>query len=234
MSNLFPIMLGSAAIYQVHDNGGRPFTVLVDENPTNGTCVLAYSTREFENESGDIVNCNSEHYQQFPPQPEELLIKWENVVKVWVASCPSLYADESESLGNALLLQLPTDASSTQQNTYVYIGTNICKFTTETPIIAFDSTIGNNDVSYSAALSADEAFFLGDMLRLPRAEIKDPVLGPDDEALKQFSSEVLQWICIYDNLYGTPEEQLKWRAQGFFDHPEAKPLQGYEEVVERP
>ncbi len=233
-SHLSQTVLDRVSMYQVHDNGGRPFTVLVDDqNASNQICVSVYSTREFEDESGYTVNHNYEHYKQFPPLPDELLIQWENVVKVWVARCPSLYANESESLGNALLLQLPTDTPSNQHNTYVHIGANIYKFTTENPITAFESPIDNNDVSYPAALSDQEAFFLGDMMRLPRTAIKSRVLTSDDGELKQFSSEVLQWILIYENLYGTEEEQRKWRKLGLSFHPKAKPLQGYKELVVR-
>lgn len=218
-------------MYQVHDNGGRPFTVLIHEqNSNDGKHILVYKTRELESQSGDIIICDEEHYKQVPPQPEELLIQWENVVRVWIARCPSLYANESESLGNAILLQLPSDRT----NTYVYIGVNVCKFTTEKPIIAFESPLGNNDVPYSAALSDQEAFFLGEMWRLPRIAIQDPILGPEDGALQQFSPEVLQWIFIYDNLYGSPEEQKQWRNQGFSYHPQAQPLQDYEELVPSP
>lgn len=232
---LSPMMLGTAAIYQVHYNGGRPFTVLVDEqNSNSGTCVLVYSTREFEDESGYTTNQGYEHYQHFPPKPEELLIKWENVVKVWVARCPSLYANESEALGNTLLLQISTDKVSSRKYTYVHIGGNIYKFTTKKPITEFDSPIDNNDVPYPAALSDEEVFFLGEMLRLPRAEINNQDIKITNENLKEFSSEALQWIFIYENLYGTLTQRRKWRKQGFSFHPEAKPLQGYKELVAPP
>lgn len=231
-NSLSPVMLGGAAMYQVHYNGGRPFTVLVDEqNSSSGTCVLVYNTREFENESGYTVNHGYEHYQHFPPKPEELLIKWEHVVKVWVARCPSLYANESEALGNALLLQIPTDKASSRKHTYVHIGGNIYKFTTKKPISEFESPIDNNDVPYPAALSDEEVFFLGEMLRLPRAEITNQDIKITNKKLKQFSPEVLKWIFIYENLYGTPKQQRKWKKQGFSFNPEAKRLQGYKELV---
>lgn len=232
-NSVVPVMLGGAAIYETQHNGSRPFTVLVDEqNSNSGTCVLVYSTREFEDESGDPVDY--EHYQQFPPKPEELLIKWENVVKVWVARCPSLCADESEALGNTLLLQIPTDKLSSQKYTYVYIGSSIYEFTTKKPITEFESPIGNNYVPYPAALSDKEVFFLVEMLRLPRKEIKNPVISPKDKKFKNFSSEELQWIFIYDNLYGTSKQERKWKKQGFSVHPKAKPLKGYKELVASP
>lgn len=239
-NSVVPVMLGGVAIYQTQHNGSRPFTVLVDEqNSNSGTCVLVYSTREFEDESGDPVDY--EHYQQFPPKPEELLIKWENVVKVWVARCPSLCADESEALGNTLLLQIPTDKLSSQKYTYVYIGSSIYEFTTKQPITEFESPIGNNYVPYPAALSDKEVFFLVEMLRLPRAEINNQYIkltknfSPEaSKKLKNFSPEVLKWVLIYDSLYGTSKQQRKWKKQGFSDHPKAKPLKGYKELVASP
>jgi hypothetical protein len=225
-NSVVPVMLGGAAIYQTQHNWSKPFTVLVDEqNSSSGTCVLVYSTREFEDESGEPVDY--EHYQQFPPKPEELLIKWENVVKVWVARLPFLCDNEAEALGNALLLQIPTDKLSSQKYTYVYIGNSIYEFTTKKPITEFESPIGNNNVPYPAALSAKEAFFLLERLRLPRKEIKNPVISPEDKEFKNFSPEELQWIFIYENLYCT----RKWKKQGFSFHPKAKPLEGYKELV---
>ncbi|MFY9223823.1 MAG: hypothetical protein WAQ98_14210 [Blastocatellia bacterium] len=234
-NSVVPVMLGGAAIYQTQHNGSRPFTVLVDEqNSSSGTCVLVYSTRNEDDEDELSDPVDYEHYQQFPPKPEELLIKWENVVKVWVARCPSLYADESEALGNTLLLQIPTDKLSSRKYTYVYIGSSIYEFATKKPITEFESPIDNNYVPYPAALSDKEVFFLLDMLRLPRKEIKNPVISPEDKEFKNFSSEELQWIFIYENLYGTPKQQRKWKKQGFSDHPKAKPLKGYKELVASP
>ncbi|MBL8018067.1 MAG: hypothetical protein JNM27_00255 [Leptospirales bacterium] len=219
-----------ANLYQVHDNGGRPFTVLV-EGPSGAQRVSVYHTRADRTE-GYPVYYDLEVYQDSPPRPEELAISWEKVPRVWIAGCPSMYAGEEESLGNSLLIKLPNSESTPGNNSYVHIGVSIFKFTTVDPITAFDSPIDNNDVTYPAALSNSETFFLGDQQRLPRSLIK--ALGPVEENMKHLPVEALEWIFIHEALYGSPEEQKLWRKSDSGFNPQAKPLEGYEELVARP
>lgn len=222
--DITPLMVGDAALYQVQYNGERPFTVLVDESH-EGTRVRVYKTRKVYNEEWEIdVDVTIDVYKETPPKPKELLMTWKNLEYVWVAKCPSLYASEAEALGNSLLLQLPKNKKS-QLYSYIYINATICKFSIDEPITDFESPMGNNNVPYSAALSSKDIFFLGENYRLPRIEIKKIVL---DKNLKKLPKDAIQWVCIYDILYGTEKEKKKWNAKGLHYHPDAKPIESIE------
>lgn len=246
-----------AALYQTHHNGGRPFTVLVDEPGPNaaGARVRIYKTRLRKSQQWEGMEyCPVEVYNETPPQSDELLVTWEQLSHVWVARCPSLYANEAESLGNSLLLHLSplapppiwskpsasaNSGANSQETTpakdgetapvepvrtyqYVLISGLVCQFSTNDPILEFDSPIDNNDVPYPAALSSSEVFFLCDMLRMPRSAVKAPVLGPDDTDLKQLSPKDLQWVFMHDTLYSHPWQKRKLVAQE---------LDGYQELI---
>ncbi len=224
-----PMMIGDAALYQIQNNGGRPFTVLVDEMSRGGTRVRVYKTRQVFNEEWDIdADVSSEVYAEIPPKPKELLVTWKNLKQVWIPRCPSLYANESEALGNSILIHLSSDAK-TGRHSYIHIGSMIYKFTSKEPITEYESPIDNNNVPYPSALSETEVFFLIDMQRLPREKVKEIVLEADS-ALKELPSDALRWVLMHENLYGTVKERKKWRADGFDFHPDAKPLEGVEEL----
>lgn len=240
-----------ASLYQVHDNGSRPFTVLVEEQTGGGARVRLYKTRQSKSPDWDgMDDCRADVYQKAPPTPAELLVTWERVARVWVARCPSLYADEAASLGNALLLELDPTAPAAQwsqkpgkpptaargkagrkgasagtppgQFTYIHIGSTVYRFATADRIVEFDSPIGNNNVPYPAALSASEVFFLCEQWRMPRSAVKPPALAPGDRMRKKLSAEALRWVFIYDTLYEHPWQDYKRVA---------KPLEGYEPLI---
>ncbi|HMZ62070.1 MAG TPA: hypothetical protein PL048_25085 [Leptospiraceae bacterium] len=226
-----PMMIGDAELYQVQYNGGRPYTVLVSRTAKGGKQVKVYRTRQVFNEEWDMdVDAPSDVYEDVPPKPKELLFTWKNPLNLWIAKCPSLYADEAESLGNSILLEIAPEKEKGPR-TYIHIGPNVCRFTSKDPIIEYESPIDNNNVPYPAAASSKEVFFLGEMLRLSREYVKEPVLGRDSGDLKKLPKDVLKWVCIYENLYGTEKERKKWNAQGLYNHPEAKKLQGYKELA---
>lgn len=229
-------MIEGAALYQVHDNGGRPFTVLIDELHPSGTRVRLYRTRKLSavDEYGVKRDCDLAGYVASPPRASERLATWEGVSQVWVPRYANLYLSSYESLGNSLLLQIdrnldsrtllrpapaemPAATTRRSGHRYVFIGGNVGQFDTSEPISAFESPVGNNDVPYPVAISESEVFFPVEALRLPRASTclaaeRDP----------KASSPL--WEKVYGDLFA---------AQSASDGPRPKKLLRYREIVAR-
>lgn len=224
-----PVIIDGSALYQVHDNGGRPFTVLVDEQVRGR--VRVFNTRTRKDASGFPEYCGPDVYLRKPPRADELVLAWENLARIWVAQCPSLYAGESESIGNSLLLALPDSGNGHE---YIHIGYNVFRFRTREPVIDFESPIDNNDVPYPAALSENEGFFLAEQMRMPRALLRQVNPASLDEKMHHLPAAALRWIFFYESLYGSEDERRGWLKQGHNFHPEAQPLEDCEELAPRP
>lgn len=217
--------------YQVHDNGGRPFTVLIGMNASGNTRVRVFLTRERDNG----FECDVEDYRKAPPWDSELLVSWDAVERVWAPRFTDAHVSPSDGLGNSILLQIdrnhdsfsgvragsarrPSRAKIRQSGfRYVFIGMSIFQFDTSEPITTFESPIGNNDVPYPVALSSQEAFFLIEQERLPRSMTLAP--GPKDPG-----SDSSVWKIFYNSLYSLTKH---------FREKEAKPLHGYREIIAR-
>lgn len=224
-----PTKIDGAALYQVHDNGGRPFTVLVDEDPEGATRVRLYLTRNHRAVKGDIPReYTAAEYKLKPPRPSELKRTWARVERVWIGRHTTPCVTAKESLGNSLLLRLAPARKGGAAHRYVHIGAVVYGFVTADPITAFESPVGNSDVPYPVALSKSEVFFLGDDLRMPRDATR--AAGKRD-----FAQDSPRWATIYDDLFGTPSQQKIWRAQTppCTRNPAAMPLEGRRVLVRR-
>lgn len=226
---VLPPRLRGAAFYQVHDNGGRPFTVLVDRSASGGARVRLYRTRTHPAPPGEFPReFDVAAYRRDPPRPAELKATWEAVERVWVGRHAGLYLSARESLGNSLLLRLPPKRGARGAHRYVHVGSPVVEFETGDPIRAFESPVGNNDVPYPVALSASEVFFLAELVRLPRAATR-LAKRRDPATNSRF------WETVYTDLYGTPEQVEAWcaRKPDAQHNPAAKRLEG-RRIVARP
>lgn len=127
-------------IYLIHDNGGIPFEVLVDEE-TKHVLVRLYDT----DESYESSNIN-------PPAPI-LDIKYTRIFLG--GKLPNEFIDNGYDFdwGNSVLIHLLDDK-------YIYVGSQIYEFTSPLPILEYFSPIGNNDVPYPFARSCNETFLM--------------------------------------------------------------------------
>lgn len=224
-----PTKIGGAALYQVHDNGGRPFTVLVDEDARGGARVRLYLTRNHRAVKGDIPReYTPAEYKRKPPRAAELKRTWTRVEHVWVGRHTTPCVTAKESLGNSLLLRLPPARKGGAAHRYVHIGAAVYGFVTRDPITAFESPVGNSDVPYPVALSKSEVFFLGDDRRMPRDATR--AAGKRD-----FAQDSPRWATIYDDLFGSASQQKAWRARKppCWHNPAAMPLEGRRTLVRR-
>ena len=124
-------------IYYIHDNGGRPFKVVIKNRE-----VLVYK-QLFDAD----INYDNKPLMRFIP------------TKIFIGKSPinrmtkfSLgYGDDFD--GNSILLNL-------SDNKYVYIGSDIRSFKTRNRIIKYVSPVGNNDVPYPYAIDSKGNIYL--------------------------------------------------------------------------
>ena len=117
--------------YYTHDNGGRPYQV--------------------------VININN--IQVFNNENKEFILEFDNPEKVFIGESPETEMTKysggygNEFIGNSILVK-------TKDNTYYFIGHNIFKFSTEDEIIKYVSEVGNNDVPYPYAIDSKGRYYL--------------------------------------------------------------------------
>ena len=140
--------------YLIHDNGGRPFKVVV-----YGKTVEIYKSEYARNNNGSI-NYDIINYS--------MLVKKLTVKEVHVGQSPCIPAADACGAfgkGNSILLHV-------SGNKYIYIGHEIYEFTMEDAFEAYYSVIGNNDVPYPVLLGSKYVYFMLDHSYLPREVFK--------------------------------------------------------------
>lgn len=140
-------------IYITHDNGGRPFLVEHD----NHRVAIYMKSKQFNNldseEQDTLMNKNMK--QLYTDKIKE----YTNVTKFFIGRDYSGY----NMHGNSVLFELPG-------NRYVHVGIEVYEFTTDGPVEAYHSYMGNNDVPYPVTLTKDFAYFMLDHVYVPRSE----------------------------------------------------------------
>lgn len=120
-----------SGIYYTHNNGGRPYKVIV----------------------------KSDRVVIFDNNRETLLFDYNNPIKVWIGESPATkmtrfsHGYGQKFLGNSILIE-------TTANHYVFIGHNIFNFTTPYKIINYVSEVGNSDVPYPYAVDSNQQYYL--------------------------------------------------------------------------
>ena len=126
-------------IYLTHDNGGRPFKVVVNKNNLS---VYKRNNRFNDNSYSKkyIINLNN----------------FSNIfigksIKNEMTEFSGSYGDNFD--GNSILVNL-------KDNIYIYIGINIFRFHSLNEIYKYKSPLGNNDVSYPYAIDKSNNYYL--------------------------------------------------------------------------
>jgi hypothetical protein len=117
-----------------HDNGGRPFLVIVDPK-----------TKEFSVRARGSAYMDEEEHKEVPEEYTKTVVRPTLYDKVFVGN-----GDNSWEKGNSVLVRL-TDGN------YMYVGDSVFTFSTLLPseetITSYDSRVGNSDVPYPYATS---------------------------------------------------------------------------------
>jgi hypothetical protein len=138
-------------IYLIHDNGGCPFEVSIDEDAKRAIVKLYDYDSSYETDiTEDPYPILDIHFKEcFLGGPLPETFKNDNYDFEW---------------GNSILLHISSDINNTQKGVevhkYISIGMNIFEFTSPYPIIEFIAPIGNNDVPYPFARSEKETYLL--------------------------------------------------------------------------
>lgn len=123
--------------YLIHDNGGRPFKVIITKSEFS---VHKRSNDESLTNPYDVVVIKPKKYQ-----------------RVFVGKCP---IHGSKFDGNSILVHV-------SGKTYIYIGSSIYSFTTKDSIIGYKSPIIGSDVAYPYAYGTTNTYLLLEKTFIP-------------------------------------------------------------------
>jgi hypothetical protein len=150
--------------YLIHDNGGRPFKVIVDFDKKH---IKVY---KFDH---DEVDDNSEEHEII----YDILVYETDFIDVFIGSSNEFFeVSVREYQGNSILVQ-------TDGTTYTFIGDMIYSFTSIQQIDQYYSPIGNNDVPYPYAIGKTHIYIMldkekTDYLRKKLSNMKDTLPEP--------------------------------------------------------
>jgi hypothetical protein len=126
--------------YLIHDNGGLPFMVSVENNYVD---IFSYTfSYDIPHEQLQEIIDNKSGWNNF-------VMRINNPLKVFVGIDNQERIDERED-GNTMLIQ-------SSSNKYIYVGPEIFEFTSDEQIQEYYSPIGNNDVPYPYAIVKAES-----------------------------------------------------------------------------
>ena len=138
--------MSKSKTYYTHDNGGRPFKVVVDNKK-----VYVYKHKKYDEDTDtNLYSKKSIKYEK------KNFFKYKNI---FIGKSPKNKTTINSGgygakfTGNSILLQLT-------QNKYVFIGHIIFSFTSKSEIKKFVSPVGNSDVPYPYAIDIDGRYYL--------------------------------------------------------------------------
>ncbi len=131
--------------YMTHDNGGRPFMIKVSNQ-----LVKIYKQNK-KDELKDIK-------QEDNPSYSELIASYEPL-KIFIGKSDDEYNNGPYYDGNSILLYINKNKNDGLYN-YVFIGDTIFSFTTKSPIIRYDSPVGNSDIPWPFAVDENDIYYL--------------------------------------------------------------------------
>tara|TARA_Y100000741_G_scaffold99113_1_gene73562 strand:- start:160 stop:939 length:780 start_codon:yes stop_codon:yes gene_type:complete len=132
--------------YYTHDNGARPFKVIIDDKNVyiykykkydEDTNTFLYSEKSIKYEKKNYFKCMNIFIGKSPKNKKTIFST----------------AYGSKFTGNSILLQIT-------KNKYIFIGHIIFSFTSKSEIKKFVSPVGNNDVPYPYAIDIDGRYYL--------------------------------------------------------------------------
>ena len=161
--------------YLVHDNGGRPFRVVINFDEKN-IKVYKFDPEEVdENSEEDEIDYN-------------ILVYETDYTNIFIGESSvdgEIYYEDyyDEDDGNTILVE-------TGDKTYTFIGLMIYSFTSFEKINYYSSYIGNNDVPYPYAIDKNKNIYL---------MIEDVVIIPGENTFQYFVDLKKSPYLIYYN-----------------------------------
>jgi hypothetical protein len=141
--------------YLIHDNGGRPFRVGVN----NDTNTISIYKNDQESKSPFLTFFSLKTF----------------IGKSRITEFTEDCGEEFD--GNCILIQIENNRDKYLYE-YVYIGAEIYTFYVNSSIVSFESPIGNSDVSYTYALDEQNSVYLfGEKIKLLHTKELDDYLS---------------------------------------------------------
>ena len=179
-------MSDTEGIYFRHDNGGRPFKVIVEKN-NDVYDVFVYKMAQEENEYEDNAILTFKSDMVFIGQsPLNKMTRYSG-------------GHGAKFAGNTILLHL-------HDNIYVSIGWEIFSFETNSKITSYVSPVGNSDVPYPYATDEDGDIYLiiNDVVIKNNTELANQMRYYDDPYTYYYD-----YSCITENIGTNPPKQPK-------------------------
>lgn len=135
-------------IYFIHDNGGKPFKIVIDNGKVT---VWKFNLQRALEEASDLHPEQTEMY-------DEIISEW-IPEQIFIGESPETEQTRYSGgygeffKGNSFILKM-------SEQEYIHIGRQIFKFTTDSQIITFVSPVGNSDVPYPYAIDEDGYYYL--------------------------------------------------------------------------
>ena len=174
--------------YFIHDNGNRPFLVVIDKKNVN---IYKVPKKIYDENLKNILNDNFKDLSKNKSNYSELIKEYKNVKQIFIgkSSTQSKMAKLSGGYGknfdgNSILIEI-------KDKYYCYIGSLINEFTTKDKIKKYESPVGGNDVPYPVAYSDESIYFF------------------DFNNIKRVSKELFNSLKVDDlwkNYYGEGKE----------------------------
>lgn len=199
--------------YDIHDNGNRPFRVVVSDHGAKDKNVAIYK---------DANAGTLKEEADYSKLVKELTAK-----KVYIgkstgnAEGADHRPDEAHIfVGNSILLHV-------SGNKYIHIGSSIYEFQMDDKVDHYFSMVGRNDVPYPVLLGTENVYFMleGDHCYLPREML------PADLTKTQWEdcyTYFYGWTNPVDGTYRTDKERKKESLEKY-----AKKMKGYRLIKKR-
>ena len=163
----YPLLLKKwklAKHYFIHDNYSRPFLIYLLPHKIG---VYRIPPSHYIREKDYHRKTEKNRWMYIDP-----ILQIDKPLKVWIGKSTNTsgaYDTGKQFDGNNILIEI-------KKGHYIHIGPFISTFTSQSPIVAFESNIGNNDVPYPFAVDQDGYVYIlleGKKLKIPE-DVKDP------------------------------------------------------------
>lgn len=182
-------------IYFIHDNGGRPFKVIINKN--DKIAYVYRDTRDWK-------------MKDVPDEPiyDKLVLKtkYKKVFDGSPISNDFIKGGYTFEIGNSMLLQI-------SKTLYIHIGIEIYSFiisnSKDEEIIQYVSPIGNNDVPYPFAVSKNKTYLMIEDVILDNQELNKVGETCTPEKYKTDPYFLYYGFCEQDNMLKKSAHKLK-------------------------
>jgi len=199
--------------YDIHDNGNRPFRVVINNNDGASKKVAIYK---------DINTGTLKEEADYSKLIKELTVK-----EVFVGKSTGNAEGADHGPGEADFFKGNSILLHVSGNKYVHVGTTIYEFQMDDKVEHYFSMVGRNDVPYPVLLGTENVYFMleGDHCYLPREMLP---AGLTKTQWEDCYTYFYGWTNPVDGTHRTDKERKK---ESLEKH--AKKMKGYRLIQKR-